>query len=258
MIKKASFLLVFLLAIAIIMLTLLINFKLTFRSDNIIDKLDKSNYSQISYQKIENSFDSYLSQELKERLISQEEVKKDIEEYVLIFFANDRFLHEKEIKEQKKLEIEAKISLYLTENELVEEPNAITNLSGILADKYVNIIFPVYELELIEIYYHQFTKLIFNLLVFASLLLIVIVNSLLIIKKRKHIQKALIFSLVFLSIINLLLYKYQLFLFNQQITDFINKMVNYFVKNNCYIIILMILLICFKYYFDKKQKLIFF
>ena len=232
----------FFLSIIIIIILLIFNYKLIVNQKSIVNHLEKSNYSQKSYQKITKTFSYYLNDQLIEQLITEEEIKKEIEFFVITFFDQETIIHEQKEKEKKAQALQSTITSYLEENDLIEDEEAVIKLSELLANKYVNTIFPVYELELVEIYYNPINRLINNVLIVMILLLIITLNTLLIFEK-KYITKGFIYATIFLFVFNLIIIFNKTFFINQQINDLVQSIKNSFILNNYLIIIFFIIII---------------
>ncbi len=232
----------FLLAIIVIAISLLVNFKLLVNQKAVLTSLEKSNYSQQSYQKTLKTFSYYLNDELITSLVSEKEIKKDIKKYVSVFFDQTVTIHEKKLKQEKAKEIEIVITNYFAKNELGEDEAAIIKLSELLANKYVNTVFPVYELELIEIYYNPINRLLNNILIVLILLLVITINTIMVTEK-KHLGRGLGYVITFLAIIGLLFFFNQSFIINQQIDDLFQVIKNQFLFNNYLFIFLLVLII---------------
>ncbi len=228
---------------------------LVFNVNSFEKTLADADYYQISYQKITTEFDYYVNEELKQALISEREIEQDITIYLNDFFDREERLFTKAIEGEKARAFQQVIRDYLSDNELDEQEDAIHSLSALLADKYVNTIFPVAELEVIEVHYQNFNKAM-GLVVYVFLLAVIaILNFQISFKKRDHIPESFMFANSFLILSSILLLIYRPFLFNEQITSFIHSLMNRVIIINIVIIIIYGLVSLYAYYELYRKRI---
>ncbi len=243
-------------AIFIIIISGFAIYKLMVNENRVQTALVNSGYVSLTYERMEDHFADYVSPELSEKLIDEEQIETDIEKYITIFFEQDERVFEKALEAQKIREFEQIITDYLTEQELEVDASAVNSLSSLLAKKYMNIIFPVYELEMVETYYHQANRLITNSMIVFILSLVAIVNYLFHFKKRANIAEGFLWATIFFVTITTCLIFFQPAYFSENVTNLLFAIRNQLIIINVLIIIILGAITGLAYYDEFKRRII--
>ncbi len=222
--KLGQILMINLIAILLVVAVGFIQYMLIFNARSFENAVDNSDYATKSYQKIADEFAYYVNEDLSAMLISEEMVAQDIENYLEIFFDEEQRIFVKSIEGEKAREFHQVIRQYLSDNELDEQTDAINSLSNLLAQKYTNHIFPLAELEIVEVHYQRVDQIMGMIVYVVVLSLIAILNFQFAFRQREFIAEGFSYAVVFLLVVSLFLIFYQPFFFNQQITDFIRAL----------------------------------
>ncbi len=242
-------------AILLLIIALLVQYHLNFNATSFKNVFARSDYVELTYEKLTEEFSYYASDELSNQLLDKEMVASDIDHYIEMFFTTEERLFANAIEGAKQREYAAIINSYLEENELTVENNAVHSLSSLLAKKYVDMIFPVQELELVELPYQQVNRLMGNIVFVFVLALIAVLNFQVLFKNKEHVAESFAFANIFLLVSSFILLFYRPFFFNQAITSFMHTFFNQIIIINLIIFVIYGLVSFYSYYQLYKVRI---
>ncbi len=242
-------------ALLLIMVALLFQYRVMFNATNFQSLFTSSDYVTLTHEKLSQEFSYYVSDELNEQLLAEEMIAQDIESYVDVFFDKNQRLFTSGLESAKRNEYQTIISNYLEAEEITVDDDAVNSLSTLLSKKYVNTIFPVQELEIIEIPFQQLNRLMINVAFVFVLALISLLNFQLFFQNKQYLAESFHFAALFLLLKSLALLIYKPFFFNEQITSFISAFINRLVIINLFVIIIYIAVSVYAYYGLYKKRI---
>ncbi len=225
-------------AVLLIIIAFLVQYHLLFNANSFQNLFARSDYSAMTYQKLSEEFAYYVDDDLKAQLLEQEQVAADVDDYVAQFFDREERLFASQIERTKEQEFAEIIQVHLDDSALETDDDAVQSLSSLLAGKYVNTVFPVQELELVEPAFQQVNRLMGNFVLVFVLALIAVVNFQWSFKNKQYIAESFAFANVFLLVMSFVLLFYRPFFFNQPITSFMMTFMNQIIIINLVIFLI--------------------
>lgn len=272
--KLISYILTFLLIIALIALVLITCVKeKALTSDNVLKMFDNTNFYENTYKTLNDNFSNYMEQSgldesVVKDIITVEDVKTETKNCIESIYNNTKYSINKDNIEKR---LNENINAYLEKNNRKlnsNEKNAIATLVSKISSLYASEVFPIDLVSKVNINLEKINSVV-DLANLTLYIVIAIILVLLIIVNIKNITKVLNYLGVTLFSSSIVLFAPKIFvdynmhindinIYNKNISDiiinFINEILNYFTKTSIIFIIIAVLLIFISNLFSKAKK----